>query len=92
MEIDKTKTIADLPDDAYKGIYLAMFEVVWKELYSQYSNAEKQTCLKLWKIDTIELEYKNAISKKSKTLSIKKQYKVINVSRNDNSQTLFRTQ
>lgn len=92
MEIDKTLTIDNLPDDVYK-IYLAMFEVVWKEIYSNYSNVDKLTCLNLWNIGTIEKEYKKVVVKKTKTLFIKKQqYKVINVSRNDNSQTLFRTQ
>lgn len=92
MEIDKTLTIDNLPDDVYKGIYTSMFEALWAENFSQYSNAEKQTCLKLWKIDTIEKEYKKVVAKKTKSPLPKKQYKVINVSRNDNSQTLFRTQ
>lgn len=90
---DKTQTISEITNLAYQHIYKDMFEVVWKNKFSQYSEKDKQSCLKVWTIAGIEHEYNLYMTEHlKKQTATKKQYKVINVPRNDNPQTIFRTQ
>lgn len=91
--LDKSQTILQITNPAYQNLYRDMFEVVWKDKFSQYSEQDKQNCLKKWTIASIEHEYSLYMTEHlKKQTATKKQYKVINVPRNDNSQTIFRTQ
>lgn len=89
---DKTITILAIKDTMDKLVYKGMFEVVWQNKYSQYSEQDKQSCLAVWNLSNIEEQYNALMKEHLKKVTATKLYKVINVPRNDNSQTIFRTQ